>query len=88
MHKGKEHILPGMVLPKVEPIGGPAGKLFYLEFKLPEDLQDKIFTLEEQIIHYEYKYKDNKDYSAERAFDGLMKSIHYRMKKIKQDHCG
>jgi len=48
-----------------------------------------IFTLEEQIYHYDHKYENNKDslFSIERAYDGLLKSIYYRTKKIMRDHC-
>lgn len=72
----------------------PKGKLFYLDLQVLKTsatyIEDiTIFTLEEQIYHYDQKYENNKNslFSIERAYDGLLKSIYYRTKKIMRDHC-
>jgi len=47
------------------------------------------FTLEENIRHYDFKYNEAVEYlfSPEAAKAALLKSMFYRIKKIKKDHC-
>lgn len=47
------------------------------------------FSLEENIRHYDFKYNEAVEYlfSPEIAKEALIKSMLYRVKKIKRDHC-